>query len=114
MVYRSSPPAPPCRIAATLPDEPARAAARDRFQSQVESYVYVDPTGPSVQASAVGALTTTINTLISQRLSAYRRAARPPVQVATTALLPGMLARGEDPRIWGEVFAALSAWFGLL
>ncbi len=90
----------------TLPDEPARAAARDRFQSQVESYVYVDPTGPSVQASAVGALTTTINTLISQRLSAYRRAARPPVQVAATALLPGMLARGEDPLIWGELFAS--------
>ncbi len=42
----------------------------------VNAYLFVDPTGPAAQAASVG------------------------------ALLPGLLAGGSDPLIWGELFAS--------
>ena len=80
--------------------------------AEVEAYLFVDPTGPAAQAASVGALSTTVNTVVNQRLSGSvpggggsRRTARP-VQLAAGALLPGLLAGGSDPLIWGELFAS--------
>ncbi len=62
--------------------------------AEVNAYLFVDPTGPAAQEASVGALSTTVNTVVNQRLSGSvpgggggRRTARP-VQVAAGALLP--------------------------
>ena len=75
----------------------------------VNAYLFVDPTGPAALAASVGALSTAVNNIINQRLSGGLPGGSHSVrsaQVAAGALLPGLLAGGSDPLIWGELFAA--------
>jgi len=76
----------------------------DDAPADVTTYLYVDPTGPGAQAETVGALTTTVNSIINQRLSGNNPDSDSDDSRST--LSPGLLAWGDAPLIWGELFAA--------
>ncbi len=64
----------------------------------------VDPTGSSVNSTALTNIMTGVNQVLTTRMTQTRPLA--PVQLATTNLTPGMLFQQRAPTAWGQVFGS--------
>jgi len=61
----------------------------------------VDPTGQSVKGPVLNSLCTGLHGVLHKRLASFKPA---PINLASTRIEPGMLAKSKQPQAWGNMF----------